>query len=326
MQKQIRKSLSELKCIRIHFQAEAIEEIYFPSYMGSTIRGAFGVILKQSVCVTKQKKCSECMLQYNCVYSYIFETPIPANSKVMRKQTNIPHPFTLSDMSDLKKYLYKPGEVFSFTLTLVGKSIDSLPYCVYSMIRLGEAGIGKTRGKFKLIAVKEIDAQNNICQPIYEHDTLNMPRKRLSFDIAEKLTSQYFKETNKISLKFISPLRIKYRNKICDHADFHIIIRSLIRRLSNLAYFHCNSQSDLQFKEIIEKAHSIEIANNNMAWYDWERYSTRQKDWMNLGGIIGDITYEGNIKDFIPILIMGSWVNIGKGTAFGLGNYTLLDT
>jgi len=323
IQEQIRQVLQNFKCIRLHFTAEALEDIHFSSYMGSTIRGAFGVALKRSVCVTKQNQCSACMLQHSCVYSYIFETPIPADSHVMKKQTHVPHPFSFSDMSDLHKHEYASGEIFRFSLCLMGKSIDFLPYCIYAMIRLGQFGMGRGRGRFKLLHIQEMDAHHQCCDDIYVDDQLHMPQHFLSIETAEALMSQYVNSKHQITLDFISPFRIKYQNKLCDHVAFHILIRSLMRRLANLAYFHSNSRVHLDFNEIIEKARSVRISENNMTWYDWGRYSTRQKEWMNFGGLVGDITYEGDIRVFIPLLILGSWVNVGKGTAFGLGNYRL---
>jgi len=318
----ITQLLPDFKCIRLHFKAEALEDIYFSSFMGSTIRGAFGVALKRSVCVTRQPDCSGCMLRYSCVYSYIFETPMPADTKVMKKQSHVPHPFCLSDISGLRKNSYKAGETFAFTLTLVGKSIEFLPYCVYAMIRLSHAGIGKGRGKFKLLYIKEMAVDYQCRNDIYADDVLHIPQQFLTVEIAEQLMQQYT-DKNRITLHFISPFRIKYRNKIWDQLEFHILFRSLIRRLANLAFFHCNRKVDIDFKSIIDKAISIQISEQNLSWYDWGRYSTRQKEWMNFGGLVGEITYEGDISAFIPFLILGSWVNIGKGTAFGLGNYRI---
>ncbi len=43
-----------------------------------------------------------------------------------------------------------------------------------------------------------------------------------------------------------------------------------------------------------------------------------------MGGVLGEVTYEGDaIGEFLPLLVLGSWVNMGKGTSFGLGNYIL---
>jgi CRISPR/Cas system endoribonuclease Cas6 (RAMP superfamily) len=44
---------------------------------------------------------------------------------------------------------------------------------------------------------------------------------------------------------------------------------------------------------------------------------------MKLGGLIGDITFEGNITPFLPFLTLGRYIHVGKGTSFGLGKYEI---
>jgi len=58
-------------------------------------------------------------------------------------------------------------------------------------------------------------------------------------------------------------------------------------------------------------------------WYDWERYSSRQDRRMKLGGFVGEITYLGDLKDFLPFLLLGSYIHVGKGATFGLGKYRI---
>ncbi|HDZ02552.1 MAG TPA: CRISPR system precrRNA processing endoribonuclease RAMP protein Cas6 [Nitrospirae bacterium] len=59
----------------------------------------------------------------------------------------------------------------------------------------------------------------------------------------------------------------------------------------------------------------------NLKWYDWERYSARQETKMKMGGFVGEITFEGDIEPFMPILKAGEVLHVGKGTGFGLGKY-----
>ncbi|MDM8549954.1 hypothetical protein QUF72_07750 [Desulfobacterales bacterium HSG2] len=33
----------------------------------------------------------------------------------------------------------------------------------------------------------------------------------------------------------------------------------------------------------------------------------------------GTVSYEGKLGEFLPLLIPGAWVSVGKGTSFGLG-------
>src|SRR5690242_8725929 len=64
-----------------------------PAYTGSMFRGAFGMALKQAVCVTRTYDCPSCLLKERCLFPYIFETPPPPDARVMRKYTAAPHPF-----------------------------------------------------------------------------------------------------------------------------------------------------------------------------------------------------------------------------------------
>jgi len=44
---------------------------------------------------------------------------------------------------------------------------------------------------------------------------------------------------------------------------------------------------------------------------------------MMMGGCIGSITFAGNLTQFMPFLLLGEKINVGKGTSFGLGKYRL---
>jgi len=58
-----------------------------------------------------------------------------------------------------------------------------------------------------------------------------------------------------------------------------------------------------------------------LRWYDWERYSSRQETRMRLGGLVGEVEFEGELAEFLPYLFLGELIHLGKGTSFGLGRY-----
>jgi len=61
-----------------------------------------------------------------------------------------------------------------------------------------------------------------------------------------------------------------------------------------------------------------------LRWYEWERYSGRQETRIKMGGFVGDITFEGFIEPFMPLIKTGELLHVGKGTAFGLGKYRIV--
>jgi len=63
----------------------------------------------------------------------------------------------------------------------------------------------------------------------------------------------------------------------------------------------------------------VEIAENQLGWFDWKRYSNRQEQKMYMGGMVGSVTYEGAVGEFLPLLKLCERVHVGKGTSFGLG-------
>ena len=46
---------------------------------------------------------------------------------------------------------------------------------------------------------------------------------------------------------------------------------------------------------------------------------------MSLCGVIGTVSYEGDISEFMSLLKLGEYVHVGKGTSFGLGKYEILE-
>ncbi len=114
----------------------------------------------------------------------------------------------------------------------------------------------------------------------------------------------------------MTPTRIKLNNKLIDEPEFHHIIRSLLHRLSALYYFHCGEELDIDYKGLIEKSVSVRKVCSDLKWRDIERYSTRQNTKLKMGGFTGKVAYEGELKDFIPFLLLGEQLHIGKSTTF----------
>ncbi|NWF92135.1 MAG: CRISPR system precrRNA processing endoribonuclease RAMP protein Cas6 [Syntrophaceae bacterium] len=118
---------------------------------------------------------------------------------------------------------------------------------------------------------------------------------------------------------------MKFDGRLSPKLEFHIFFRNLLRRISLLSYFHCGQELDLDFKGLIEKSKEVRVHKENLSWFDWDRYSNRQETKMKMGGFMGSIVFEGELSPFVPYLILGEYIHVGKGTSFGLGKYKILN-
>lgn len=311
---------------KFNFIIEALDALALPYYKGSTFRGAFGYAFRRVVCALKRNDCTDCFLKSKCIYAYVFETSPSADASMMHmnKYLKIPHPFII-EPPEAAKNIFNPGEQLSFNLILIGRASDYLPYFIYTFDELGKSGIGKRKGRYRLLRVDNDSGKVYSAQDKVIRDTavkkLEIPE---DIDFNSDINHNDTEKSSSITLRFITPVRISYGRDLAVKLEFHILIRALLRRLCLLQYFHSTMREPAwDHKKIILEAENVVIESDNLRWYDWERYSTRQAVRMKLGGLVGDIKYRGDIEPFIHILKAGDILHVGKGTSFGLGKYAI---
>jgi hypothetical protein len=237
----------------------------------------------------------ECQRKAECAYAYIFETPAPAGSEVLSKNTHVPHPFVLEPPEETKQ-IYEPGELLSFHLVLIGRASDYLPYCIAAFEELGHLGLGRGRGRYTLEAVASVNAQG---------------QETLVYSRWEHCLSDPGLPIHPLLQSGQAPQSL----------EFPIFWGALSRRISSLAYFHAGQrlESHVDFVALKQRAREVVVARQELRWAEWERYSSRQQERLKLGGLLGTIWYAGPLEEFWPHLQLGEYVHVGKATSFGLG-------
>jgi len=317
-------SLKGLSLAKYRFTLQTKETLILPAYKGSTLRGGFGSVFHRLTCISKNKDCSNCLLRNRCIYSYIFETSPPPDSLYLSKYKTIPRPFILEPPLEKKKK-YEEGDILYFNLILIGKAINYLPYFIFAFQQLGQTGLGREKARYELIRVESVrDSPKGPpeMRTIYESWTQTLKDVNARIDISYIFSSPRLLG-NFLTLRFITPTRIKYQGSYTSHPQFHIILRSLLRRLSSLLYFHCGEELEVDYREMIKEAERVKTLDADIGWIDWERYSGRQEQRMKLGGFIGRVTYHGNLSKFFPFLKIGEYTHLGKAAVFGLGKYEI---
>ena len=326
-----------LRIARYQVCLRAEKDAALPSFPGSTLRGAFGYALKQAVCVMNHRDCGRCLVANQCVYPYVFETPAPPDLSVLHNQRNAPHPFIIDppiysgrNQADRQRIL-APGDELEFGLTLMGRAIGYLPYIVYALHEMAQRGIGKGRAQFALAGVSALGS-TGIRQAIFDDVTSRLDESpEIVSDLSQLIDDRLDQlqargSEDQLKIRFITPLRIKVQGDLQPQANFEILVRNLLRRISLLMIIHGDRQLDLDFKGLLELARAVRLKSSSLHWWDWGRYSARQETVMKLGGIVGEAEFAGDrLQEFLPLIVAGELLRIGSATSFGLGRYELLD-
>lgn len=294
------------------------DDAILPYYKGSTFRGVFGHALKKVVCALKRQDCRECLLKDKCVYSFVFETPDkPEKPEGKKRIAAPPHPYVI-EPPDTNKTHFKKGEDFDFALILFGKANEYLPYFIYAFERMGDLGIGKSiDGKRARFVLKNVMTED---MPVYSGETKKISGGRFYQELLiHHNNEEKSPPASTIELTFKTPLRNKFQNRLEASLPFHILIRAVLRRISSLYNYHGNGEPALDYRGLVERAKGIEIKSSALRWFDWKRYSNKQDRSMLMGGMIGSVTYCGDLSEFLPLIQFCEKVHLGKQTSFGLG-------
>ncbi len=296
-----------------HFHGVLEDDALLPPYKGSTFRGVFGHALKAVTCALKHQPCPACLLRPQCVYAQVFEL-LPDHR--VQDTPQPPHPFVIEPPLDPRTNLSQ-GEKFDFTLLLFGWANQYLPYFVYAFQEMGKMGLGRhlqgRRARFRLLTVRSPTTGVLYSQ---EEGTLR-PGKTLALALEEPTSAS--REVSELTLTLVTPLRLKFQNRLQAELPFHVLLRAVLRRVAALFTYYGEGEPNLDYRGLVQRAQEVQVVRAELAWQDWERYSSRQAQAMRLGGLVGEITYRGALGEYLPLLRLAEQVHVGKNTTFGLG-------
>jgi hypothetical protein len=302
---------------KFNFQIKLETDAILPPFKGSTFRGVFGTALKKVVCALKQQTCDTCLLRDRCVYTLVFEIPPDQDTEGVPSP---PHPFIIEPPLTTTAH-FTAGTFLDFNLLLFGRANDFLPYFVYAVEQMGRTGIGQrlngNRAVFHLSGVSSGE------QIVYDPDSRKLqsvPPSDFSWERFAAGISTF--DCPEITIHLETPLRLKYENRLQAELPFHVLVRALLRRVTMLNRHFGNGEPELDYKGLVARAQKVQTKESRLLWFDWRRYSNRQEQAMLMGGMTGEISYRGDLEDFIPLIKFGELVHVGKATAFGLGKFS----
>ncbi len=303
--------LSLTFCCRLNSKAS------LSAYKGSMLRGTFGTHLKKTCCTTRASDCRQCVLRDVCTYPALF-VGRPARGE--GRLDSLTLPFCLVP-EDTGKTIYEEGERFSFGVRLFSYATAYVPYFAHAFALAGRHGMGRRsdtcQGTFDLVDIVCNDTS------IYDRE-----RQRVAMpepcELELPVLDTSAQGTQRVRVLLTTPCRFKEGNRLSGDLPFKTLFLLIVRRLRALWALDGASVSYDNFREMMDMAESVRTVEQDLSWKDWTRYSSRQKTYMQLGGLQGSIVYEGRIAPFLPFLAMAEKLHIGKQTSFGLGETHLV--
>jgi hypothetical protein len=303
----------ELYAFRFHFRAS--DSIYFPpGKSGNVVRGAFGTIFKQIVCIPKCHDSRACELRSGCAYARIFE-PVAPSGEGPSGLRDWPRPFAFR-AAHLDGRIIEPGRTFHFDVHLFDLKDPAIVYFVLAFAQLAREGIGPRRGRAVLTRVDQMDASGRPGAQIYNGQTFLMnelcPPIRLDLaGVPEPVA--------RVHIRFLTPTELKHGQSLAAKPEFPILIGRIRDRLSTLSALYGPGPLGIDFKGLAERAALVKMAGCNIDYTDVERKSARTGERHPLGGFVGDADYEGDLGEFMPWLRAAPWVGVGRQTVWGKG-------
>lgn len=291
---------------------------------------------------------------------FVFEPPTGrvweyGSIGVSEKEHPLLHPHTpIHPYTHTPTPPHRDTAFLTFGLILIGRAIDYLPYFVLTLIELGKAGLGKDRTPFTVQAVhalgaagEPVEIYNAADQTLRDHhctltaadlearasvlqSEIRDPQSEISAARSPTRPHSHtpipphsHTPTPPHTIHFLTPTRLKTAGEALERIEFHHLLRALLRRLSSLCYFHCGCELEVDYRGLIAKAEEVRSDASGLRWVEQSRHSTRQERDVKMSGFVGRLVVEGEISEFLPLLLAGEVVHVGKGTVMGMGKYEL---
>jgi len=296
------------------------ERLRLPLYKGSALRGSFGETLKRLCCFQDPSTCNARPPLCTCPYGFIFSPKSPQQGNRYREGDEIARPFVIRPPIDARRD-YQPQESLTFHLILFGKAIDYLPYFLVTFRELPLIGIAPHRGKVKLHEVWGIDEISGLKQRVYSAADQLVRNIDLTMSWEKLIHPALPSSLNRLTVHYQTNTILKYMGKEVRQIEFHILIGRLLQRVETLMGLYTDISPDFEAKRLINEAKDVAIFRDQTRWNRWTRYSSSQRQEISMDGVVGDITYAGNLAPFLPLLLLGQYTHVGKGCVFGLGQY-----
>jgi hypothetical protein len=289
-----------------------------PPFAGSAWRGAIGWELQRLVCPFHKKKrplCKDCLMNAHCPYALLFEeeNTMPGLSDAPRGYLVLPE-----ESSDKKNIFLK--------ITLFGPCTKFIPLIVMALRSGQKVGLGQGREKipYQMRELSELlpGGKEMTISFLPEHSCAGLG----PFPLKEWIASTEILPAE-LRIRLSTPVRLRKKDQYLDCMDWPFFFSSLVRRLEalNCLFYDGQPLGKDRWLALKKGFHFNGAVKDDLKWRDMARYSSRQRQMIPLGGMVGEAVFESPSRALIEWIQCAELVHVGKAVVMGLGKVELLE-
>lgn len=310
----IKPGTFDIRYVKLRFTIEFPDGGAVPVYKTSALRGGMGEMLLRTNCV-RDRVCEKCDFETECIVRRIMYPKLDILPSFMSSGDSVGFVIECNDYRDN----LHPGDLLRFNLLLFGKTIVYFSQFLNAFYALGRNGLGTEKSRFQIVSVTNIRGK-----PIVEGENVYMKNytiERVTDCIAFR-KKQFTGDDSERTIRFTTPLSVKYRGKLLERFVPEALIEAACRRIYMLDCFE-GIDSNVHDKDFIETLTVPETVRETHVSYSVRRYSNHQGSAMYLNGIEGELCVDEFGDELLEIMLAGELLHIGKTTSFGFGEYRI---
>ena len=122
-----------------------------------------------------------------------------------------------------------------------------------------------------------------------------------------------------LKVSFLTPTLLKAEGSVIRKPEFHHLFKRLRDRINALSVFFGEGPLEVDFAGLGRRAEQVKTVSCDVAWEERFRTSSKTRQRHELSGFTGKAVYQGELQEFLPWLVLGELVHVGKHTAWGMG-------
>lgn len=237
-------------------------------------------------------------------------------------------------------FRYEPRETLTFGLTLYAQALQLFPYVVLALQEFEEGGLGRQceqydgRWRRGRLAVREVWAENLLTgerQPVLRQGSRQVQVPDVPVTHAQICEKASGREGERVDAREMlicleTPTRLVEKGHLLKPETFAFrpFLQRLLERLESLSTAFCDTPLAVDFPALLAAAEAVQVLDNHLQWEEVRSYSTRRRAESPLGGLVGRVTVQADDwTPFLPWLLWGQFVHVGKDAVKGNGMYAI---